>query len=1198
MSTPLLTTPWIPGEDRLHPHFVQNRASGNQVFGVEHLTGDPNDLIRLRSMLEQKRTWTMPLRPAGLAVAQIEGFVADCVWHRRQYGGHVSCIGYPMMHMQHRGEYFFAPLMLWQVDVHRDAQQQWRLTRTRRHDQYLNPFVVQWLVNFYPAIDQALFEKFDEKSTTRESLERLIFEIAHRAETSYLSSVEGLYQQNYPLPFFENLLIVQAATLGLYPATLWKSILQMPAQVLESSPWKATLPHVLDPDQTLAFRDVMAGNAAVSGQPGSGKTYLARRLMLEALAQGKRVLVVSPYPSVLDSYMQFMDAQDLGRLAALLADAQNQMPEMMLRLAQEVKTKPQGIAHHAAAFQLAINQLERSTLKLDDTEESLRLKGLLGQTWSATVHRFLEAQEQESKEVLNNLLLPQDFEFTDSSWAAYRAQLERIEPLLEALGTLNHPLALLHDRWFGADTEVATSRSTSRQILDQTIDALTDLHRGYLKHLDDYSNMLSGTQDSKLRMLRSRVNSVMALFADYESLYSQQFINHGQELALLKPLMEAFQSKKSDVAQAAKEVAEQYKQLKTLYQRHRIFDFAWLRDRDVEVMAKVKENLTQFEASLQLWRRKADVQVQEDIHRLNSKLTTGQLLFDKKTKALETQLDRLLGQLNSQQLLSETLSHRMLTLHTRRTYIEDLLAKLLLIRSGYSDYNDYFPFRQLMQTGGVAIQKLVTALARVRSSNWLQAFESWFLYHFLAQNYDMRLADDDFLLYDSNKRLGRIVEQVPGHIWAQQAAQRQLGAGSWPHTHHKPTEQSWLHTASELVRSDGKSFQAFYPLWLSTPRSLFNMLSTSGACTWDLVIVEQAEDVSAADLKHLCHLGTHHLLTYAHNTPGAHLPVGTHALRYDHLLQPQAVAAIRRQGQNPSIGILPCGYDRADAVALMPVAGDSAQSVVQKLIDEVAQKDHVQPTLLLFDTKEQYRHTVLWLQQVENDISHPDRAAVIRLQKAGLVINQLGAKGLSSTDRVVVLFTDAGKNNHNELIAAAALSVRKLVIAYPAYWSDSIPTALSDVFKTIMEVDKTGSQLPAVAQTTESTGLERHLTRSLRGLVRPERLIQASVIAHTYYPLIIKPAHAGQPYQIVVVDDEIGREPASSHLWHFHRMALFEQAGWHVIRTWSANWWRNASVEGRRIAGLILENDRKYSPKPTLSSEPKATLTVLPEETE
>lgn len=101
---------------------------------------------------------------------------------------------------------------------------------------------------------------------------------------------------------------------------------------------KIYTPFTLDAYQEEAIKTVKKGNSiVVQGPPGTGKSQLISNLMADAIASGKRALLVCQKRAALDVVHNRLRSKDLGDFVGLVHDFRNERKNIFSRIARQIE---------------------------------------------------------------------------------------------------------------------------------------------------------------------------------------------------------------------------------------------------------------------------------------------------------------------------------------------------------------------------------------------------------------------------------------------------------------------------------------------------------------------------------------------------------------------------------------------------------------------------------------------------------------------------------------------------------------------------------------------------------------------------------------------------------------------------------------------------------------------------------------------
>ena len=379
------------------------------------LSGLSNELaIRLIHEMIDNRPFDLPLQANPPAGDWINHFYFEARNREKVFGSKNLRIGYPFVLTNMGGQEVAAPLFLWQVSLEPNQlhPDQWQIQRTDLHNLQPNyPFF-----HLFDALYATEFSKLAESVIDNNKLNVKGFSALCESVRQHLGLVEdGLPLSIQPFERWEGERssgrLLWSAVAGIFPSLPRTQVTQPPLVApdlpAEASDWSHSFTLLpLDPSQRSVIGAVQRNAlTVVEGASGSGKTYLISAIVMNALSNGKKCLVVSKSITSLRRAQKFLLEKGIGECSFVLRDIDGDklMLADMLRMSADAKSKPN---HNPELFKTVLNKTQREQGKLDQAWEDIH-KPFFGQlNFSETVGRFLRANRTEGKELLLSLLNP------------------------------------------------------------------------------------------------------------------------------------------------------------------------------------------------------------------------------------------------------------------------------------------------------------------------------------------------------------------------------------------------------------------------------------------------------------------------------------------------------------------------------------------------------------------------------------------------------------------------------------------------------------------------------------------------------------------------------------------------------------------------------------------------------------------------
>ena len=775
------TTTAYSGDALTWLNALPNGQSHTDLVGL-----DSEFAIRCIHELVDFKNFELPLQVGHPSNEHLLHFYFEARNREKVFGTKNLAIGYPFVLARVAGYEVAAPLFLWpiQLEPHPQNTDAWMVQRLDSKQITPNyPFFHLVDAFFSLQLSSKVRQLAENKTLTAQALTDICEELRRKLglnEDGLPLSIQSLPADQSAAQSIAGGHLIWGGVAGIFP-TLPRTTITQPPVVAPDLPADAgnwghlfsLLP--LDPTQRSVFL-AMQQNAltVVEGASGTGKTYLISALATNALANGKKCLVVSKSIHSLRRAQKFLLEKGFGDVSFILRDIQGDqlMLADMLRMAADNKNK---VSYDEEMFNAVLNKTLRIQDGLDESWTALHKPVFGDQNFSDTVGQFLHANRLEGKELLVSQLNPSDFGFARDEYDSIIAAIGSSEPLFRRFPILQHPLSKLHHRVFLDHTGSTGLDWTQTQVRKLLQDA-TALHHQFITKTNDYGEALLDHYEQYYLHLQTQVNSIRNGLADGTLRYGADF---EKPASTTEKLYGVFSDRYKEIVASKAKISADFEELFKMYGFRKYFEFDFPPQLDVRNIRKVSELSKGFEAALQMWRKRIPGIVREDVRRLNVKSIHNELDYRDDVRELEHSMDAFIESFNDAELYEETLRHEMLTVPKRQEFLELMIAQLEETQFYLRDFDDFYIWQHHWLSLKPAAQKVVRALCKIKPDNWSAAFESWYLYHLLLKEFHPGLVWDAGTvqnMHDSARSLRNLMPMQISALWQARKAKalRQL----------------------------------------------------------------------------------------------------------------------------------------------------------------------------------------------------------------------------------------------------------------------------------------------------------------------------------------------------------------------------------------------------------------------------------------
>lgn len=1155
--------------------------------------------------------------------------------NRERLGGSKSLVfGFPLFAVRdEQGRPASQPLFFWNINMEAspNVSESWVLSHDAEAGFSLNPVLAAWLERQCgPALSARYTGITAQRKPSGSEMVLLALELAR--ETGLHVPVDNLTIMPCPgdaeleaAACLDNGSLIWSGLLGLLPEAAYNSgEAVLPAQQalpVEGHPF-SLLP--LDPWQATAMQQVERSRITVAaGISGTGKTNLIANVIINALANGRKCLMVCSRLSELKEAQAVLGRCGLTTQQLLIRNVQSDQAAVLGLLRSAVSAPPIVEAFPADRYKLLLEKALRLKDKLDAGYHATRRPVFGTHNWTETVGLFLRSQSRAGKELLGQQLYNQDFAFTFEEYEVLRRGIAQSQVLFPSINTLKHPLSALKGELF-TQKDKDGGLAYIRQQIAAFSERSARLHHRYISTLNGYSDKLNDLYQGSRQQLNEAIFRLKGMLTDYGNQWGADFENSSEGGLKLSRIVSA---RAQQILTAREQVREAFAELERIWTARPLFDFAVLPEKDRKSMAKIRANVLEMEASFGLWNEQLPAQIQEEVQRLSSKSVHADLPYTTIVTELEQGLDSLLNDVNLAGILEQPLEHQALTLTKRLKYLEEVMESFDNIGLYLKDYDTFYEWQRHwigMPENG---RKIVRALAKAKPNDWTAALDSWYFNNCLTMQFSPDLPVSDEAVEELAETMAGLQPLLLSRLrtlWDErrEAAAKELRRGG------RKTSQALSGTADAgvdlpgLFRESGRHITDIFPIVLAPPavaQALFD--ADTG---FDVVIVDEAQAVPAAEAAPLLHLGRRALavgdpaqqperddasLLGLFRAAGYRiLPLGIiHQLKPGNLLQSAWKVAVADEA--PRGFELQLTHTHGFYYEHSGINEKEAEAALQLLNRIQPTPQRTMPSVGIVCATPQQRDLISYYLLRIKQRNEPGADVVQQLERNGLGVFHLGELPGLHFDEMILSATFGpsapnGKvsghiemlNGPDQTAQLAALMSRASTKVHALCSIDDI-----DLQRMAGDTSRRGECLLAnyllfLSAFRQSKAKEqRSIIERVAALVRKGEHAQEVSVFHqevaavltsyigkdrmspgdgwgaAHLPLLVSDAEMRRPVAALRADGSFYDTPETDWLWEYEIRKHLKDKNIEYISVWSAAWWRDAKEEARKLAGAVLK---------------------------
>ena len=504
-------------------------------------------------------------------------------------------LGYPMVLIDDEpGRSLAAPLFIWKINLSLvpDINRMWLLTPHNENNAYLNPVLKNYIEKNYNLnweTQIGLIETVN-KNVINDTCSRLsdILNISFNPSSSL---------QNCPLQGgYDNNIILNTLILGAFEpfAVEENKIFPEYLKTGERKQWNTKIPALpSDAGQNKLLTDVFEGhNLVCEGLSGSGKTHALASVLPSLIAdQGSVIIVSSQKSSFIDLHNQI---QNSGILEMGILDLSDEAPDLG-KILDYLEKLPLRIKNTKApdknSYKRQINTFTKLKKILELQYDAFHISSVNGWNWTELLGNFLNQHHRTDKHILRKFLQIDDFDFSSKENYIINRELGEHFVLYQKINSLDHPLNILNNRFFDADSSIETTRENAKIGINLYRHKINSLYHSLLIFKGEYAEFHKYKYSDFNADINNRIDNIIDDLSLYIEMFGDTFDKKsGFQDAKLK-LLSVFSKKFKEVRNAKKQLLNDFSELKNCINKASFFNLQFPDFNEESKMVDIIEKL-------------------------------------------------------------------------------------------------------------------------------------------------------------------------------------------------------------------------------------------------------------------------------------------------------------------------------------------------------------------------------------------------------------------------------------------------------------------------------------------------------------------------------------------------------------------------------------------------------------------------------
>ena len=969
----------------------------------------------------------------------------------------------------------------------------------------------------------------------------------------------------------------------------------------------------------------------IEGAAGSGKKHSISNLIIGNLLAGERTIIISQSLSSLEQITQKIAKEGFGDLAFLFRnidlDKDNLVDNIIAKTSKGVKNG----SDLSNDFLLTYQRYDKFRTNLEQTATGYSKSVFDINNWTQTVGLYLKNSRSEGKELLDTQLQINDFTFDFLEYEQLKDKIERSEALFSELFAFYHPLNDVGDNNFEKEN-VRVAKNELVSNLNILQNKTQKIQRQYYQKVGLYKDDLEEYYEKYFLELKNQTDLTQDTVDQLQLQFGHEYDK--TSVGNLK-ILKAFSDKSKTALALKNKIIQQFEALKAAYFEQPYFDFEFLEAAAAGNIGLIKEQLDSFENTLQSWRIRNQVSIQENIKHLNSKTVNADMKSAQKIGELESEIANLIIEINDSQIFKKRFQDNAMTLHLKQQLLDEVAEKLSRTVFNLRDFEQFYEWRQLSAEFSKKEENVIKALIKVRPEKWLTTFDAWY-YHNLLTKQSRQNANFEPLLNSYLSHHDSLIKKVPNYLIGNWQKKR-IDTISATKKKGKSTLNSFLKKSKDIP-AFSKYFKVhltritnLYPVVLMTAEMAKSLLGSQEKACFDSLIIQDGANYTKEEGGNLLNLakkvqvfGTSKGMML--NRPNsfwnlARSLAGKHVLlKSQHRKQAKELSAFNNVAFDQQLEVSLSDQITDAAIAIFDIDGDydealrtneaECRHMLSLLTNIKGTPQNTYPKVgFVCATIEQRNLFANYLLQIKQTKGNGvDK--IMHLERNGMGVYSLGelngqefdilicsltfgtidASGEMTKD-LTQINTPVGINEIQQLLTSG---LQKIMVCHSfstAFIQEQVNNGKKDTWSILANYLAFGKaiqhqDIPAAQEVInrlsanitkpkieEKAVFLDEVAQYLAAYFKPDEILTNQLIKGNNYPLIIKGKPDKNIQYVIQADSFFNNADAFSFVWQNQANQSLEAEGYRFISIWSRDWWRQPEAEARKLASKIIRLD-------------------------
>lgn len=756
-----------------------------------------------------------------------------------------------------------APILIWQLDIQKLSSHtfKWRIKREEDFPVYFNQLLKSFLeqseqISLHNIPDEYLMDNVVAEDELLDIVNKLLQQLNTDEDYPVISLVDcpGVNTlKNIPI---KKAVIRWSGVFGLFK-TQKQAIIKDVERLIQlyqappndqlddyglktviDTPIKTYQQHAFggiatDPSQQTILQQVgQYPQQIIQGPPGTGKSQSLTALIINALSNNAKVLVVCQKRTALEVLYQNLQAFGLGELATIIEDIAIDRKKVVNSVRQRLEMVKQNHYFDDSRFNSLIN--EANNLSQAIVEQQLFSNQLIfkSYTWSDLVGLFIKYEQAFSYKYLEAAqeLWSSKFDFNEQEYDILLKSIKQAKQLYPKVNTLNHPLTLLKHQWI-SNKRLSVLQVEIPQLTLQWLQIFTNLQKEVEQLKEEYRFQINFHYQEYYKQQQQATTHLLKKIQDNTALHGNAFTRQSNFQKNVNQFLSLLSTKRKKALEQQSQCHKAYNTLKKQHQLHPYFSFSFMEQEALTSLPfnEIATQLQTYQQMLTAWFTQRNYAIQQFTEQLSTTNIHPHINYKQQLEQFQVDFIVNFQGLKGADFLQKPIASDVSTLQTQEKSIEEIIKVLQNIKQHLSQFIDFYQWQHFYLALSANTKTLLKALINQQTDyhKWMAAFNSWYFYWLLSRNETIYTPNNSQSLTQYSQLLQQINTLQKESIiknW-QKIQERKVRQFNHQQSHltvqrlynKRGSKGKKRHSLRKILHTDFELFSNFFPVLLVSP---------------------------------------------------------------------------------------------------------------------------------------------------------------------------------------------------------------------------------------------------------------------------------------------------------------------------------------------------------------------------------------------